>query len=194
MTRFKFILFVLLVVTLLQSFVVGGQANTKEFIPGVKLMPDEFSGSDFFILFSLFGKYDKAELVKGFGPNGEESLKLSSSKYTALRVAYIPRVEPHFKYRISVEYKAEYIVFEDKEYGAYLTVMCGYDLLNIPLKNSNDWTRVETTVNYSKYSPGGLYIYFSLGGFGENQCFSKGEIYFINLKIEKLEELGRYGY
>lgn len=191
----KYHLIILLVLIL--SFNIFAETNSKEFIPGVKTIIKDDSD---FIRFNkkiplAVDTYmipeDKAELIKNCGPNGEEALKLSTKKDCAsvIKVRYYPNIEKGYKYKLSVEYKAKYYTEKGEEIGAYIYLVGNNksgDRTYISLKNTTKWEKIETTFDYNNKNDN-MRIFFCLGTNIPKIIFTAGEIYFINLRIEKVE-------
>ena len=188
---------VLLLVALL--LITSCAEASKEFIPGVSLdqdMKNKFNWDVPLTVSHLIPKISgKAELIKNFGPKGEEALKLTMKKGKpfVVEVRYFPSLEVGFRYRLYVEYKANYDTEKGEEIGAMLSLVSHKGLSEstyIPLKNTSKWTKVEAEfdiLNASSQSP--FRIYFSLGALDPRLVFSSGELCFINLKIDKVEDL-----
>jgi hypothetical protein len=170
--------------------------TSKEFLPGKTLVMDTQAWDEPFAMETwVFKKEDKAELVKNFGPNGEEALKISSigKDGTVVSVRYNPNLESFGRYKMTVEYKANYKAEEGAEFGAVIklythpfTVVSQNNY--VPLYNVNRWSKAELTFDYSQYDYSSPEIIFSLGVEYPKLIFSSGNLYFINLKIEKLED------
>ena len=189
----------LLAVLIFQPVAIASGPNSKEFIPGVSLDLNMKNKTNWNV--PLTASYfvpeinGKAELIKNFGPNREEALRLSMKKEKPfiVEVRYFPNLEVGFRYRLSVEYKADYETKHDEEVGAFLLLLSHKSISDdtiIPLKNTDKWTKIEAefdNLNTSGGSP--FHIYFTLGALRPSLVFSSGELCLINLKIEKVEDL-----
>ncbi len=188
----------LLAVLIFQPAAIAGHPNSKEFIPGVILEQDMKNKLNWDVPLTLSFKISKtkdiAKLVKNYGPNGEEALVISIKGNTSVvEVRYFPNLEVGFRYRLSFEYKANYITKKGEETGALLSLVSHKSISDntfIPLKNTSKWTKIEAefdNLNTSGGSP--FHIYFTLGALRPSLVFSSGELCLINLKIEKVEDL-----
>lgn len=189
----------LLAVLIFQPVAIASGPNSKEFIPGVSLDLNMKNKTNWNV--PLTASYfvpeinGKAELIKNFGPNREEALRLSMKKEKPfiVEVRYFPNLEVGFRYRLSVEYKADYETEHDEEVGAFLLLLSHKSISDntfIPLKNTSKWTKIEAEfdlLNTSSSTP--FCIYFCLGSLMPSFVFSSGEVCFINLEIEKMEDL-----
>ena len=185
--------FILLFLIFLFSACTSASNN---FIPGVTLDQDVNNHFNWEVplTVSFASSISRAELVNNYGPRGEEALRLyiSNNNPFVVSVRYFPNLEAGFRYRLSVDYKANYETKSEDGIGAFLTLFSHKklnDVTYIPLKKSNKWNNIEVefdVLNASKGSP--FRIYFSLGSMDPDLVLSSGEICFINLKIVKVED------
>lgn len=192
--------FYFLLITLL-FFIPGySKAMDNSFIPGInELGYDTYSFKPFTIETCYFRNLDKAELIKNFGPNKEEALKLTINRKggSVVAVRYSLELEKYSKYEITVEYKADYKTDKGADYGAAIIVRphnptTGFqppEYIIKPLKNNKKWTKAKIVFDYIESPFSTPDVLFTLGMEEPDLIFSTGNLYFINFKIEKKEGL-----
>ncbi|NLW56471.1 MAG: hypothetical protein GX050_07645 [Firmicutes bacterium] len=183
--------------------------SSKKFVPGADSIDLEPSMVYQPLYLNRWSEPQNHELklVSNFGPNGEEALKLRTfkGKESILCVGYMGRKSKPGVYKFSVEYKGDFITNRDSRFGGllyishdisyrefrekYINSNMIYDgsraYILLPLRETKDWKKVETTFIYNHQFLD-IYVLFSLG-FGNT--YASGTLYFINLNIEKLEDL-----